>query len=502
MTIANDIIFLSLRNSGVNGIGQTPMPDDVNDAFKVMNAWINELNLERRVAGNTIILPTFSDLVTDVSFWTPYEHVLLTSMSVRLRQIYALPPVDIDVMLAQSALAAFSAINLQQISAPDIDPFTPLSLIYMALRAAGRINDKQGVSPASQDVSEAHLLAVEMCDEWTRERAVRVIPGNLPDLRDLNAPLPTLEHGHRNAIVLNLAVRLRDLWGQEVPKTLQDRADRALQLIQAINMQQIAPIVPGTPTTVRQMVVLALRLAGRINDTQRVSDTSADMNDAMSLMAMMIAQWQRKRWLIWNEAEVSKVSTGNQWYSIGPGLDFNTARPDRIHAAWCRMKPFAGPMAVDLQLQIIESKEDWATLTIKDLKSIPSALFYDSAFPQARVTFWPMPPAGDYELHIVVKAQLPVLGSLDTAVLVPPEYTDAIVSNLALRMIVASPGSRASPELLGQARSSLSTIRLANSQIPQLGLPAILGGIGGDVSSWVGKGLNHAWTTGGTCVLS
>jgi hypothetical protein len=66
MTIANDIIFLSLRNSGVNGVGQTPMPDDVNDAFKVMNAWINELNLERRVAGNTIILPTFPDLVTDV----------------------------------------------------------------------------------------------------------------------------------------------------------------------------------------------------------------------------------------------------------------------------------------------------------------------------------------------------------------------------------------------------------------------------------------------------
>jgi hypothetical protein len=113
-----------------------------------------------------------------------------------------------------------------------------------------------------------------------------------------------------------------------------------------------------------------------------------------------------------------------------------------------------------------------------------------------------MPPAGDYELHIVVKAQLPVLGSLDTAVLVPPEYTDAIVSNLALRMIVATPGSRASPELLGQARSSLSTIRLANSQIPQLGLPAILGGARGDVSSWVGRGLNHAWTTGGTCVLS
>jgi hypothetical protein len=54
MTIANDIIFLSLRNSGVNGIGQTPMPDDVNDSLKVLNAWINEMNLERMVKVNRI----------------------------------------------------------------------------------------------------------------------------------------------------------------------------------------------------------------------------------------------------------------------------------------------------------------------------------------------------------------------------------------------------------------------------------------------------------------
>ena len=107
MTIANDIISLALRNGNINGVGQTPSAQDVDDSFKILNAWINELNLERRVKVNTIVLPTFPDLTTDVPFWSSYEHVLLTSMAVRLRQIYSLPPVDLDVKLAVSALQAF-----------------------------------------------------------------------------------------------------------------------------------------------------------------------------------------------------------------------------------------------------------------------------------------------------------------------------------------------------------------------------------------------------------
>jgi hypothetical protein len=502
MTIANDIITLSLRNSGVNGIGQTPMADDVNDCFKILNAWIAELNLERHVHGNRVVLPTFPDLTSDVSFWSPYEHVLLTSMAVRLRQIYALPPVPIDVQIAQSALQYFQAQNLQQTPAdPAIDLSTPLSIVAMALRAAGRLSDAQGVDPGSQDVTEAHLLLLEMVDEWEREREVRNIPQGLPNLIDINAPIVdpggTFAHGMRSALTLNLAVRLRDLWGQEVPKSLQDRADRALQTMLDIRAQQVAPLQPGgVPATVRHLLILALRLAGRINDTQRVSDTSTDMADALSFLTMMLAQWQRKRWLIWNETETAKVATGNQWYSVGPGGDFDMPRPDKLHGGFTRFKPF-GAHSVDIPLAIIEAKEDWAEITIKDLGSIPAALFYDSAFPMGRVTFYPVPQASQYEMHILTKTPLPVYLAINNAISLPPEYADAIASNLAIRL----PGAQLNPVLLGQARSSLETIKLANAQIPLLSLPKILGGRGGDVSSWSGRGLNRAWVLGSEAVL-
>jgi hypothetical protein len=401
MSIANDIIFLSLKNAGVNGIGQTPMPDDVNDSFKILNALLNEINLERTVKANRVKVPTFPDLTTDVPFWSPFEHVLLTSMSVRLRQIYALPPVELDVKLALSALEAFNAINLQQ----------------------------------------------------------------------------------------------------------------------------IAPIVTGVPETVRQAVFLALRLAGRITDQQSVSDSSADVNDAFSLLVMMLGQWQRKRWLVWNEVDVSLISTGANFFTIGPRQDFNVARPDTIHAAKVRLGPgqFGAPGAVlpepmpfvlgqqptpptpnlvNIPLAIIEAKEDWNSIAIPDLKSIPAAVFYDSSFPVGRVYFWPVPPANAYQMQLTVKASLPSYGSLDDELDLPPEYLDAVVNNLAVRIAVASPDAKVSPLLLAEARASLNTIKMTNSQIPLLSMPSALSGHrGSDYSSWAGRGLNQAWTVGGTSVL-
>ena len=603
------------------------MPDDVNDSARVLNAMISEWNLERQVRVNRIPLPGFPDLTTDVPFWTDFEHVLLTTMSVRLRQIYALPPVQLDVQLAASALQAFNAINLQNIAAPTIavNHDTGYGIIYLALRAAGRVNDQQGLNQTSQDVSDSISLLNEMLDEWQRERTVRVIPGTLALITDPTLPV-AMTPGERNAIVLNLACRLRDAFGQEIPKTLAERADRALQLLQAINLQQnpapviaandgtgygllflalraagrvndqqgitqtsqdvtdalsmcnemldewqrqrtvrvipgilptisnpalpialtsgvrnaivlnlairlrdafgaevpkglqdraalalelvqainqhqTAPIHPGVPATALQAIFLALRMAGRINDTQSVADTSKDVDDAFSLLVMMLGQWQRKGYLIWNKDEVALTSTGAQFYTIGPGQDFNTARPDKIHAAFVRLMPF-GATAVDLPLAIIEAKEDWATIAIKGLNSIPAAVFYDSDFPTGRLYFWPVPLGSQYELHIIVKASLPVYITVDDALGVPPEYLDAIVNNLAVRIAVASPGAQVSPLLLAEARASLNTIKLANSQIPLLSMPPMLGGHGGDVSSWSGRGLNRAWITNGDSVLS
>jgi hypothetical protein len=373
-------------------------------------------------------------------------------------------------------------------------------------------------------MTDAASLMREMLDEWQRARTVRVIPGMIPVITDLTLPL-ILDPGMKNAIVLNLAVRLRDAFGAEVPKSLLDRAALALELVQANNQQQVPPIWNGAAETVGEVLYLALRMAGRINDQQSVADNSKDVSDAFSLLSMMLAQWQRKRWLVWSEQEIALVSTGAASYTIGWKQEFHTPRPDKIHAAFVRIGtlgtfgaspselpeplPFPlgvtptppSPNMVDIPLAIIEAREDWSTIAIKDLKSMPAAVFYDSAFPVGRLYFWPVPPANDYELHIVVKASLHPYQGLDDCLCLPPEYQDAIVTNLACRVIVAS-GGQVSPSLAGMARASLETVKITNAQIPLLSMPAALSGRhSGDVSSWTGRGLNQAWTVGGTSVL-
>ena len=165
--------------------------------------------------------------------------------------------------------------------------------------------------------------------------------------------------------------------------------------------------------------------------------TADDSNTCLTFLQMLIAQWQRTRWLIWNEQEVSAVSTGALSYSIGPGEDFDTPRPDKIHAAWCRLQPFAGPNPVDLPLQIIEAREDYSQISIKDLKSLPAGVFYDSAFPVGQVYFWPVPPGGAYEMHLILKASLPVYSTLVDPLSLPDEYIEALVWSLCVRMQMA-----------------------------------------------------------------
>jgi len=251
--------------------------------------------------------------------------------------------------------------------------------------------------------------------------------------------------------------------------------------------------------TTGDLINFVLRASG-INGVGQ-TPLAEDSNTGLDMLRMLLAQWQRKRWLVWNEQEVSVVSTGAQWYTIGPGQDFNTARPDKIQAAWFRFEPFNGPNAVDVALGIIEAKEDWAAITLKDMHSIPSAVFYDSSFPIGRVTFVPVPPASHYELHLVLKAGLPTYTTLTDPLGVPDEYIEAMMWSLCVRMQM-SYGLPSRPDHVAAMKVAINAIEMANTQIGLLSMPAALGRRSGDVSGWSGKGLNQAWVVGGSSVLS
>lgn len=227
--------------------------------------------------------------------------------------------------------------------------------------------------------------------------------------------------------------------------------------------------------------------------------SAEDANTCLQALANLIAQWQRKRWLTYDLQEVAVVSsTGAQYYTIGTGQDFNCARPTHIKAAYVRILT-GGPNLVDMPVEIINSREEYAHISVKTLQTIPYVVFLDTQFPVGRVYFWPVPPAGMYGLYLEVQSPLPTYSTLVDPLNIPLEYYEALEWSLCVRMQLKY-GLPANPGHVAAMNQALGVLRVANAQIPELEIPRSLGRIRSDVSL-VGPGLGRAFVLDQGAVL-
>jgi len=225
--------------------------------------------------------------------------------------------------------------------------------------------------------------------------------------------------------------------------------------------------------TVLDLVNLSLFSAGITGTGQTAS--AQDVNNAYTMLNYMLSEWQRKRWLIWHLVDLSVVSNGSTSYTIGPGGNINVPqRPDRLEGAYLRQLVAAPPFQVDFPIQILEAREDFAKISLKQLVSFTRYMWYDAAFPLGGIYPWPLPNATIYELHILIKEQLSQFTSLSQTFNLPLEYENTIHWNLTDRLIAAYQvplDPRQADKIERLAKDSLNTIRKANAQIPRLTMP-------------------------------
>ncbi len=221
-------------------------------------------------------------------------------------------------------------------------------------------------------------------------------------------------------------------------------------------------------TTPSDIIIQSLKKAGVLGVGQTAS--AEDMNDAFLDLQDLLAQWQRKRWLIWNLTDVTIPSTGAQSYSIGAGGDVSVARPDRIESAFLRQMVNSIPNQVDYMLTILESREDYNRITLKKLNSQSFCIFYDSAYPLGHLYPWPVPAATTYEIHVSIKTPLQMFTNIANTITMPPEYIPALKWNMAVRARI-NYQLPVDPGLVALAKDSLNLIRNANTQIPSLQMP-------------------------------
>jgi len=223
--------------------------------------------------------------------------------------------------------------------------------------------------------------------------------------------------------------------------------------------------------TARDMVNLAARSAGILGVGQTI--LPQDISDIFAMLNGMLAQWSRRRWLIWHLLDIFVPTTGGQQrYSIGTRGDYDFPRPDRLEAAYFRQYTNGSPNFVDFPLDILQSMEDYSQIALKKLLSWPQAVFYDSAFPIGYIYPVPIPQVqGIFELHVLIKDTLNQFPTVDSNVNLPPEYFEAIWTNLTMRICALYPGAIMNELTAGLAKASLNTIRNANTQISRLRMP-------------------------------
>lgn len=221
-------------------------------------------------------------------------------------------------------------------------------------------------------------------------------------------------------------------------------------------------------TTALGIVTAALKKSGVLGVGQSAS--AEDSNDAFDDLNDMLAQWARKRWLVYHLVDSSFISTGAQSYTVGPAGNFPFAnRPDRLEAAFVRQ--LNSTIAPDLPLKVLQAREDYNRIRLKPQTGFPQCIFYDPDFPTGAVYPWPVPTTGIYEIHLTVKSQLAAFAALNTTIILPPEYMAALKWNLTAR-ICASYAQPVPSAVVALARDALNTIRLANAQIPEARMPA------------------------------
>lgn len=221
--------------------------------------------------------------------------------------------------------------------------------------------------------------------------------------------------------------------------------------------------------TPNDLIILALKQANVLGVGQSAS--AEDIDDCFALLNMMLAQWQRRRYAVWTLTHISKVADGSQSYTIGPGQTFDITRPSKIESAFVRQLNTA-PNFVDYPLEIIRAREDYDKIFLKTLASFPEYLYYDSAFPSGNLYAWPVPDS-KYEIHISVMQQLQSFATPYDNFQMPPEYQEAIMYNLALR-IYPMYGLPVNDAVAALAKASMNILEATNVQIPRLKLPASL----------------------------
>jgi len=204
-------------------------------------------------------------------------------------------------------------------------------------------------------------------------------------------------------------------------------------------------------TTISTLVTDAAFQAGVLGQDQTLS--SGDSQLILRVLQRMLDSWSNEKLMIYaNDAETFTMTAGTQSYSTSI---LTNGRPVAITS----LRATLG--TVDYPIDEIDQLT-WNDIAVKSIQSIPRQMYYDTAFPNANMFFFPVPNAN---YTITMYCQRALSGNtpltLTTTLSMPLGYEQAIVDGLS---VAISPffGKQATQQMVANMIASRAKLKRVN----------------------------------------
>lgn len=221
----------------------------------------------------------------------------------------------------------------------------------------------------------------------------------------------------------------------------------------------------GVP--VGTLILPAYRIAG-ITKRAMITPSPDMFAEAIPELSRMLGTWNCARPKIFTIAiNDFPISGGQKVFTIGPGADFDMARPQSIQDGVIVLSTTLTNAVRMPPMQQMDDKQ-WAQVSLQDVPNgVPLAFYYDGSFDPstgwANIYLWPQTLTA-YRVEWYTWQALTTFATKDDVVALPPGYESAIVFQLAARLAALNPNmANMAPRSYDIARDALAAIEHKNA---------------------------------------
>ena len=200
---------------------------------------------------------------------------------------------------------------------------------------------------------------------------------------------------------------------------------------------------------------------------------------AVRTLNRMLLEWSTKSVYSPAQYDQSCPSNGTASYLLGdvdggPTPDISTS-PKAIMQVTIEQGIVVWPTSLG-------TLADWHKIMPKTIQGVPSSAFWDYQQGQSRLYLWPI-PVSNMTVRIVGIQDIATIRNAQSEILLPADYEEALVYNLAKRLMPHFPPSadanpKALEEIIFIANSSLSGIKRRNANMREMRVLSDFPGVG------------------------